>query len=959
MTRLNDTLSRPKNGFVKKRRSLLSLILMGLIVASSVSVSVSTQSPTRADATPGDVGTGLQLWLKANTGTSCTTALCTVSSWTDQSGQGKNGTASGTPDFALTGLNFNPTIGFGTGDYYSLPSGFADFTSGLSSFLVVSNTSSNGDPSDFNGFWEFSNGLWVDGIGMKQIRSDETPIMQLTGDDGSGTQYSSFAADGSFPLGEPKLISYTMAGGTPDVTYNTPYWGVDGLQVTGMAARVPPNRTRSLNRVGTAHQNLYNNNCFCDIAEIAVYNSNLSTSNRRKVESYLALKYGITLSQSTPQNYVATSNANSWSQSTGGTFNRDIAGIGRDDNTQLNQKQSRSINTDDLLTVGLGTIATSNVLNTNTFATDLSYLTWGNNNGGTATWTTTGAPTGLEILRRKYMLQENLGDTGNVVISVPDDSSSATAKLPTENNKVWALFDADGDFTSGSVRTQMTLNGTNWETTLNVDPSTMPYLGFATGNVLEAQFESATYTSVDETTNVTMRVAVQGGDLTGEGDQTIDIDVIGGTATGGGQDYTFTSPLTLTIPEDDYTTVHYFDVVVTLNGDLYGEGDETIEFEISNPTSQIAVGTIDQTILTITDDEAVGFQVAQTSASTDTTEDGQTDTFTIVLTSKPYNGGTTVGLTITPDADSDIGAGFGQPVDVTFDDTNWDEPQSFTVTGLNNHIIDVSNPRVSNIAVSIDTAVTTDSDYDAISSGLVENNITDNDIDTDGDGIVDEIDEDDDGDGVADEIENLAPNGDGNGDGIKDSLQSDVTTVANPVTDSYTTVKVDGQCDFINGYEVVAESSLSLQDEKYEYPVGLNDFTLECDNPGESATVTFYYDHVFDVSKWMMRKFDTTMFASLENSTIGTADVLGTLVTTISYPLTDGEFLDEDGDANGIIEDPAGPGVFIPDEVSFIPAPANGSLVDTGIKVFLSIQVAFGLIFVGLILVASKRRRIV
>ncbi len=53
------------------------------------------------------------------------------------------------------------------------------------------------------------------------------------------------------------------------------------------------------------------------IAEMFLYNRDLSTIERNRVESYLALKYGITLDQSTATNYVYSNGSIVWNATTG------------------------------------------------------------------------------------------------------------------------------------------------------------------------------------------------------------------------------------------------------------------------------------------------------------------------------------------------------------------------------------------------------------------------------------------------------------------------------------------------------------------------------------------------------------------------------------------------------------------------------------------------------------------
>jgi hypothetical protein len=175
---------------------------------------------------------------------------------------------------------------------------------------------------------------------------------------------------------------------------------------------------------------------------------------------------------------------------------------------------------------------------------------------------------------------------------------------------------------------------------------------------------------------------------------------------------------------------------------------------------------------------------------------------------------------------------------------------------------------------------------------------------------------DNDGDGTSNADESAAPGDDGNGDGIPDYTQGNVASKINPLTGAHSTLESVGSCDFINDFAVVAESSLSIQDDNYDYPVGLKDFELECANSGDSATVTIYYDQVYDTSGWDFRKFDGNgnEYADITDvATFSTTNVNGTDVTTVSYAVNDGGPLDIDGQENGIIKDPAGPAVSTAD----------------------------------------------
>lgn len=75
-----------------------------------------------------------------------------------------------------------------------------------------------------------------------------------------------------------------------------------------------------IGRVGNTNSTLSN------IAEVVIYNSAITVANQNRVESYLALKYGITLNQTTAKNYVFSNGTTiSWNASLAGVYNRDIA----------------------------------------------------------------------------------------------------------------------------------------------------------------------------------------------------------------------------------------------------------------------------------------------------------------------------------------------------------------------------------------------------------------------------------------------------------------------------------------------------------------------------------------------------------------------------------------------------------------------------------------------------------
>lgn len=86
------------------------------------------------------------------------------------------------------------------------------------------------------------------------------------------------------------------------------------------------------------------------IPEIIIYNRVLSGQERLKVSSYLAIKYGITLTDPEAV-YLNSSGKKTWEGTKYSLYHHNIAGIGRDDSSGLMQPVSESSNTPGLLTV--------------------------------------------------------------------------------------------------------------------------------------------------------------------------------------------------------------------------------------------------------------------------------------------------------------------------------------------------------------------------------------------------------------------------------------------------------------------------------------------------------------------------------------------------------------------------------------------------------------------------------
>ena len=210
---------------------------------------------------------------------------------------------------------------------------------------------------------------------------------------------------------------------------------------------------------------------------------------------------------------------------------------------------------------------------------------------------------------------------------------------------------------------------------------------------------------------------------------TLDIRDLGtGSATqgaGANDDYVFsTNPQTITIPAGTYSSATPIDIpsfALSITNDNVDEANETINFQIENPSGILIddangdSSTNTQQTYTITNDDTAGITVSTISG--DTGEDGTTATFTIVLDSQPTND-VSVGL-----SSDDTSEGTVAPTSVTFTFGNWDTPQTITVTGVDDAIVDGT------IAYQILTAAATSADgnYNGINPDDVDVNNVDND----------------------------------------------------------------------------------------------------------------------------------------------------------------------------------------------------------------------------------------
>jgi len=508
-------------------------------------------SPTEG---PGGISSNLDLWLKADMvdGSTVVANGTSVNEWTDN-GKGNNAKTTDSARAPIyrnnttDNFNFNPVIEFDNNNNTSS----GDMTYLLSDRDVLEGT------GGFN-----SNDMFVVLIPDVSVSTGIIPLDTFTGRDDTGNYYSEDVTGFGYGAYSARLsgeyIAYCIGStsssspypgyGLADTSASSNYNQISIINIrhnssnTGMEMYLNANQTNDLENDVDDFSSITNTRFFLGrsqywsgsfngrIAEVITYNTTNDDTNdsshRNRIQSYLAIKYGITLapdSNGTTKDYVNSDGTVIWDQSANSAaYNYDIAGIGRDNASELNQKQSSSVNdaTDGIgliegvLTVGLTDIYDTNKENKNLNATtlnDKNFLVWGNDGkdlnlaasnitvnmsaGVTPALTTNVTFTAMQ---RTWRFQESGGDVPEVKISIPENairniSPPGSFYMFISDTEV---FDPTADY---SV---MTSDGSgNLETTYDFDGTKFVTFGYAPQIVAERSvyFDgSADYIDVDD-----------------------------------------------------------------------------------------------------------------------------------------------------------------------------------------------------------------------------------------------------------------------------------------------------------------------------------------------------------------------------------------------------------------------------------------------------------------------------
>ncbi|RED94425.1 T9SS type A sorting domain-containing protein [Marinoscillum furvescens] len=393
------------------------------------------------------------LWLRADFGTDVTVGGGVVSSWVDN-GLGNNATSTGTarPTFVENVINGNPALDFdGTNDYIGGVAGFytQEYFIVLDPDLTYNSSSAGGivvgfESGDYSAF----------GLGSVTSALPNEVVTHLLQ---ASTSYRS-AQTGSASYSTPTLFNSreNASANGQDIFAN-------GALISNAEANASSYGTLS-NRAFRLGQDLNGSTSFFNgkIAELISFSQPLSDTEHRNIETYLAVKYGISL-DITSEGYtldgVSIYNNTSYGQ--------DIAGIGANNEQGLAQASSMSLNSSAIISVSNPSSLSNG-----------DYLIWGHD-GGSVGAVTTGLPsTVTERLSRVWSIEET-GDVGTVSVSA---DLSGYGFSGYESGDFSLILDSDSDFSNGVDRI---VSATSFSGDVvvfdDVEVSGSVYIGIGTG----------------------------------------------------------------------------------------------------------------------------------------------------------------------------------------------------------------------------------------------------------------------------------------------------------------------------------------------------------------------------------------------------------------------------------------------------------------------------------------------
>ena len=403
------------------------------LVVSWAAISVSSTTL----AAPGGVS-GSALWLKSDDAGNINDA------WADRSDNGRDIDAVGS--WSLSGANashnFHPyTTGYTTSRHFRNNS--TDIVQGgeratpLSIFTVTRTSSyASGNSGRITGLDSTTNYAGEPGYSLQGTGNSGAGKFLLRPERSSGSDINvefptpvplSQNVLGSAIIGGSQNRTFTLGMNGEDYVYNSDFASV----TRGDNLLVGYGRKDS----GDAFQG--------DIMEVIWFTRAVSSSEAQRINSYLAVKYGIDL----VGNYVNSAGATIWNDALDANFQDAVFGLGRDDAAILNQKVSRSVKSTRLTLATQSDFSSANSASARTagISADRSYFLVGRNAGAYTLQTTEiSAPYSYRIGREWLVQKSSFNQSVSMQFAIPSG-------LPASARLYLVRKSTNSDFTSGAI----------------------------------------------------------------------------------------------------------------------------------------------------------------------------------------------------------------------------------------------------------------------------------------------------------------------------------------------------------------------------------------------------------------------------------------------------------------------------------------------------------------------------
>lgn len=415
-------------------------------------------------ASPGWVSTNMSLWLKWDKWTSTTTDWASLVSWWDQSWNWLDAWWGVSPTYIYNSwtwnLNFNPIIDFNWTQYLD---NLANWAYSKNYFMVIVPD----NQIDWTIAWQLPFGFdctswvlsswtcwlpfaWLTLWAFTIAINDEVVTHAIW----SSTNWrSSQIWAASYDISKPMLLS---------INENS---GANGTDIYEKWVKINNTAVNTYQTLWSADYRIWRSldpaNIYPydgKVAEIINYSGSISITDRKKIESYLALKYGITLNNWT-QNYLASDWTTSiWSTWSAWAYTHDIFGIWRDDTSLLWQVKSKSIENDWIITMQ-AIWEWTNTANSFVDIADKEFLTisddWSSN-----TWIQSWSPTWYSILSRQWKTQETW-DVGTISLDFDVANSNFDIPLLSTWSSYYFIYDSNNN-SSLTDETPQVMTNTTW-----------------------------------------------------------------------------------------------------------------------------------------------------------------------------------------------------------------------------------------------------------------------------------------------------------------------------------------------------------------------------------------------------------------------------------------------------------------------------------------------------------------